>query len=92
MLTLQHIWDMMNSAKPISSVLKTTVETLQTELNYLSCVIIQKENDENGDYAEIIAMSEDDNTEKTSKLFKGHLKSNRSEDLQRTRHIKYRTL
>ena len=63
MLTLQHIWDMMNSAKPISSVLKTTVETLQTELNYLSCVIIQKENDENGDYAEIIAMSEDDNTE-----------------------------
>lgn len=77
MLTLQHIWDMMNSAKPISSVLKTTVETLQTELNYLSCVILQKENDENGEFSSIIAMSEDDTADKFSKLFKGHLNSNR---------------
>ncbi len=77
MLTLQHIWDMMNSAKPISSVLKTTVKSLQTELNYLSCVIIQKESDEQGDYAEIIAMSEDEASQKISSLFKEYLQSNR---------------
>lgn len=59
MLTLQHIWDMMNSSKPISSVLKTTVDTLKTELNYLSCAILQKESDENGLYSEIVAISDE---------------------------------
>ncbi len=77
MLTLQHIWDMMNSAKPISSVLKTTVKSLQEELNYLSCLIIQKESDENGDYSEVIAMSEDQTSERLSALFKNHLKTSR---------------
>ena len=69
MLTLQHIWDMMNSAKPISSVLKTTVKSLQTELNYLSCLILQKESDEQGEFSEIIAMSEDQTSQKMSALF-----------------------
>ena len=39
MLTLQHIWDMMNSSKPLSSVLNATVNSLQGELGYLhSCI------------------------------------------------------
>ena len=34
MLTLQHIWDMMNSSKPLSSVLNAIVNSLQGELGY----------------------------------------------------------
>ena len=41
MLTLQHIWDMMNSSKPLSSVLNAIVSSLQGELGYLySCIDI----------------------------------------------------
>lgn len=62
MLTLQHIWDMMNSSKPLSSVLEATVNTLQGELGYLHSCILQKKSDENGDYFSIIAKSKDDSS------------------------------
>ena len=42
MLTLQHIWDMMNASRPLQSVLETIVNNIQGELGYLHCNIIKK--------------------------------------------------
>lgn len=57
MLTLQHIWEMMNSSKPLSSILDTTVNNLQGELGYLHSCILQRRNDENGEYFTVMASS-----------------------------------
>src|SRR5574344_771870 len=59
MLSLQHIWEMMNSTKPLSSVLETIVKSLQGELGYLHSCIIQKKDDEQGQYLKIITYAED---------------------------------
>lgn len=59
MLTLQHIWEMMNSSKPLSSILDTTVSNLQNELGYMHSCILQKKGDENGEYFSVMAASED---------------------------------
>lgn len=42
MLTLHHIWNMMNSSKPLSSVLNAIVNSLQGELGYLDSCIVKK--------------------------------------------------
>jgi len=55
MLTLNHIWEMMNSSKPLSSVLETIVKTLQGELGYLHSCIIQKKDEEGELYLKIIS-------------------------------------
>ena len=47
MLTLQHIWDMMNSSKPLSSVLNAIVNSLQGELGYLYSFIVKEKADNN---------------------------------------------
>lgn len=60
MLTLQHIWEMMNSSKPLSSILDTTVTNLQEELGYMHSCILQRKNDENGEYYSVMASSDDD--------------------------------
>jgi len=54
MLTLQHIWDMMNSSKPLSSVLDSIVKSLQGELGYIHSCIIQKKEDQDGQFTKII--------------------------------------
>lgn len=60
MLTLEHIWDMMNSSKPLSSVLDAIVKTLQGDLGYLHSCIMQKKEDEDGKtYLEIILKAKD---------------------------------
>ena len=59
MLSLQHILDMMNSSKPLSSVLDTIVNSLQGELGYLHSCILQKKEDEHGEYLKIVAQSND---------------------------------
>lgn len=64
MLTLQHIWDMMNSSKPLSSVLDAIVKTLQGELGYLHSCIIQKVDDENGPYIKMITQAKDELSER----------------------------
>lgn len=60
MLTLQHIWDMMNSSKPLSSVLDTIVKMLQGDLGYLHSCIIQKCEDDNGPFLKIITQAKDE--------------------------------
>ena len=57
MLTLQHIWDMMNSSKPLSSVLNAIVTSLQGELGYLHSCIAKKMVDGEGEYIEMMAYS-----------------------------------
>lgn len=59
MLTIQHIWDMMNSSKPLSNVLDAIVKTLQGELGYLHSCILQKKEDEGGKYFKIISQGQD---------------------------------
>ena len=59
MLSLQHIWEMMNSSKPLSSVLEAIVKSLQGELGYLHSSIIQKKEDDDGTYLQIISQARD---------------------------------
>ena len=60
MLTLRHIYDMMNSSCPISNVLNKIVNTLYGDLGYLHCDIAQRKQDENGYYLNVIAHSDSD--------------------------------
>lgn len=57
MLTLQHIWDMMNSSKPLSSVLNAIVNSLQGELGYLHSCIAKRLVDKDGDFLQLVACS-----------------------------------
>lgn len=68
MLTLQHILDMMNSAKPLQSVLETIVNSIQGELGYMHCNILQKFEDEKGEYLMVIAQSDDVSIKRVSKM------------------------
>ena len=48
LLTLEQVWDMMNSSRPLSSVLETIVSSLYGEFGYIYSFIAQKEYNENG--------------------------------------------
>lgn len=70
MLTLEHIWDMMNSSKPLSSVLEAIVKTLQGDLGYLHSCIVQKKEDEDGKtYLEMIIKAKDALSDKMDSVF-----------------------
>lgn len=66
MLTLQHVWEMMNSSKPLTSVLGTMVKMLQGELGYMHSCIIKKKEDADGDYLEIITQEKNALTDRLS--------------------------
>lgn len=70
MLTLQHIWDMMNASRPLQSVLETIVNNIQGELGYLHCNIIKKCEDEKGIYLTVLAQSNDPSIKRVDKLIK----------------------
>lgn len=70
MLTLQHIWEMMNSAKPLINVLETIVNSIQGELGYLHCTIMQKMTDETGDYLKVVAEAEDETIKRADEILK----------------------
>jgi len=50
LLTLEHVWDMMNSSRPLSSVLETIVASLHGEFQYIYSCIIQKQLDSKGEF------------------------------------------
>lgn len=50
LLTLEHVWDMMNSSRPLSSVLETIVSSLHGEFGYLYSCILQKQVDKEGTF------------------------------------------
>lgn len=68
MLTLQHIWDMMNSSTPLENVLEKVVSSIHGELGYLHCAIIRKLHDDNGDYMQIAAQSKDSAIARVNKI------------------------
>lgn len=57
LVTVQHIWEMMNSSQPLSNVLYSIVNSLQGELGYLYSCILQKKVDNDGTYLELFADS-----------------------------------
>ena len=59
MLTLQHVWDMLNSSTPLENILDHVVNSIQGELGYVHCVILRKAHDENGDYIVVATQSHD---------------------------------
>lgn len=68
MITLEHVWDMMNSSKPLSSVFNSIVKTLQGDLGYLHSAILQLNQDENGKHIKIISQSENAFAEKINAI------------------------
>ena len=68
MLTLQHIWDMMNSSTPLENVLEKVVNSIHGELGYLHCAIIRKLHDEKGDYMQIATQSKDSAIARVNKI------------------------
>ncbi len=59
MVTLQLVWDMMNSSKPLSSVLNGIASSLQGELGYLNTCITKHLQDEDGSYLNLVSYSGD---------------------------------
>lgn len=77
MLTIQHIWDMMNSSKPLVSVMETIVNSIQGELGYVHCAIIQKSSDENGDYMTVLAEAQNDTIKRADDILKDPIQARR---------------
>ena len=50
LVTLNSIWEMMNSSKPLSSMLETIVNTLHDNMGYEYAAIIELKKDENDEY------------------------------------------
>lgn len=69
LLTVQHIWQMMNSSEPLTNVLDSIVNSLQGELGYLYSAIIQVKQDDEGEYIHIIADSSCDFMELLTSIF-----------------------
>ncbi len=59
MITLQHIIDMMTSAKPLENVLDNIVNSISNEFGYVHGAILQKMKDDKGDFIKIISQSSD---------------------------------
>ena len=77
MLSLQNIIDMMNSAKPLKSVLETVVNSIQGELGYLHSTIMRKEYDENGDFLTVVAEADAPVIQKANEILKTPINSRR---------------
>lgn len=57
-LTLKHVWELMNSSEPLSSVLQKLVNSLHGEMGYINSTILQVCDDEKGKYFKIKAFSQ----------------------------------
>ena len=57
-LTLKHVWELMNSSEPLSSVLQKLVNSLHGEMGYINSTILQVCDDEKGKYYRIKAFSQ----------------------------------
>lgn len=52
-LTLQNIWDMMNSSQPLTNVLEKIITSLQGDLGYITCLILQKHTEDEEEFFKI---------------------------------------
>ena len=57
-LTLKHVWELMNSSEPLSSVLQKLVNSLHGEMGYINSTILQVCADEQGKYYKVKAFSQ----------------------------------
>ena len=57
-LTLKHVWELMNSSEPLSTVLQKLVNSLHGEMGYINSTILQVCDDDKGKYYRIKAFSE----------------------------------
>ena len=69
MLTLQHIWNMMNSSEPLSNVLNAIVNSLQGELGYVYSFIIKPQIKDGESFIQVVASSRQDFSDKFAKYF-----------------------
>lgn len=58
LLTMGTIWDMMNSSEPLTNVLDTIVNSLQTQMSYINTFVMTKEKDADGTYFQIKSHAE----------------------------------
>ena len=68
LLTLEQVWDMMNSSRPLSSVLETIVSSLYGEFGYVYSFIAQKQYSENGTYFALKTYLENDFVHKLTSI------------------------
>ena len=73
LLTLEQVWDMMNSSRPLSSVLETIVSSLYGEFGYIYSFIAQKQYDEKGPCYALKTYLENDFSTKMSNLTKENI-------------------
>lgn len=59
MISLQHIIDMMTSARPLVNVLDNIVNIISNEFGYVHCAVLQKVTDTKGDFIKILSYSND---------------------------------
>ena len=59
MISLQHIIEMMTSARPLENVLDNIVNIISNEFGYVHCAVLQKMSDERGGYIKILSYSDD---------------------------------
>ncbi len=60
LLTLEQVWDMMNSSRPLSNVLETIVSSLYGEFGYIYSFITQKQYEEHDTYYALKTYLEND--------------------------------
>ncbi len=73
LITLENVWDMMNSSRPLSSVLDAIVKSLHGEFGYLYSCIVQKSIDKNGEFLSFKTFLENEISERLSKVLQGSL-------------------
>lgn len=73
MITLQHIIDMMTSAKPLETVLDNIVNSISNEFGYVHCAILEKMTDEKGPFIKILSQSSDSAIENIQKIINAPL-------------------
>lgn len=76
-LSLQNILDMMNSSKPLATVLETIVNIIQGNFGYLHCTIMRKRVDDVGEYLSVIAEADDDTIQRADGILKTPIKARR---------------
>lgn len=77
LLTVQHIWQMMNSSEPLINVLASIVDSLQAELGYLYSSIVKIKQDDQGMYLDVIADSGEDFHSKWASVMPNNLHETR---------------
>lgn len=50
LLTMNSIWDMMNSSEPLTNVLDSIVNSMQNQMGYINTLVLTKEHDKDGDF------------------------------------------